>query len=485
MFLVNIIKKTITNKIILYLLSRYTTYLIQFITSIIIAVELGPFYYGVWGFILLLINYFQITNFGITNSISILMVQYKNDNRKVSDFVKTSFFLVSIICFVVILLALYYYLFGIPFFSKYKIGNLFYFICLIAIMSYYNYLLLTIYRVKNKLFEIALFQSITPLLVFISVFLFKEYILLKSLISAYLLGHFISLILFLKGKTLPKNGNVNIKYARIIIKKGFYLFIYNLCFYLIIISSKTLISIYYTVEEFGFFTFSYSLANAIMLLLEAISFLIFPKIVDRLNSDDSIYVVNNINVIRSNYVTLAHGFVYIALFVFPFFIMLVPKFQEAYISLCLLSLTVLLYTNSFGYNTYLLARNYEKIVSKISLFSLFSNIFISMGLIYFLRVKFEILIFAIIFSYFIYGYLCVYFGKKNLNHNLSLVNILIDFFPYRLLIPYLSAVFFVMFGKPIFNFIPFFIFILLNFKYLQEILRTIKHIVNSPDFINI
>ncbi len=482
--LVNIIRKIITNKVILYLFSRYSTYLIQLITSIIIAVKLGPFYFGIWGFILLLINYFQITNFGISNSINILMVQYKNDNHKVNDFVKTSFFLISILCFVVIIIAFYYYFFGIPFFSKYKIGNLFYFVCLIAIMSYFNYLLLTIYRVRNRLFEIAFFQSIIPLLVFIFVFLFKEDILLKSLIIAYLLGHFLSLILFLKGKTLPKNGNIKIKYASVIINKGFYLFIYNLCFYLIIISSKTLISIFYSVEEFGFFIFSYTLANAVMLLLEAISFLVFPKIVDRLNSDDPINVVNNINVIRSNYVTLAHGFVYLALIFYPLFIILVPKFQEAYLSTCLLSLTVLLYTNAFGYNTYLLARNYEKVVSKISLFSFLLNIFISLGLVYF-KVRFEILIFATMFSYLFYGYLCVYFGGKSLNHNLSFVNIFLDFLPFRLLIPYVSAIFFVMLGEPFFNFIPFFIFITLNFNYFKEILKTLKQIVNRPDFINI
>lgn len=289
----------------------------------------------------------------------------------------------------------------------------------------------------------------------------------------------------MRGKSLPKNENAKFKYATIIINKGFYLFIYNLCFYLIIISSKTLISIFYTVEEFGFFMFSYTLANAVMLLLEALSFLVIPKLVVRLNSDDPIYVVNNIDVIRNNYVTLAHGSVYIALIFFPLFIMVVPKFQEAYLSLSLLSITVLLYTNSFGYNTYLLARNYEKVVSKISLFSLLSNVFISLGLIYFLNVKFEILIFATIFSYFIYGYLCVYFGKKRLNHNLSFVNVFLDFLPYRLLIPYISAVLFVMLGEPIFNFIPFFIFIIFNFKFLKEIFKTIKQIVNKPDFINI
>jgi len=479
------IKKILSNKVILYLLSRYTTYFIQLITSIIIAVKLGPFYYGIWGFILLLINYFQIFNFGVSNSIGILMVQYKNDNHKVNDFIKSSFLLIGLLSFIVVIIAFYYYFIGIPFFSKYKIGNLFYFVCLIAIMSYFNFLLLSIYRVKNRLFEIAFFQSIIPLLIFILVFIFQEEILLKSLIGAYLFGHLLSLILFLKGKTLPKNGNVNIRYASIIINKGFYLFIYNLCFYLIIISSKTIISIFYSVEEFGIFTFSYTLANALMLLLEAFSFLVFPKIIDKLNSDNPIIVVNNINVIRTNYVTLAHGFVYLALIFFPLIIKLLPKFHDAYLSLSLLSLTIVLYTNSFGYNTYLLAKNNEKIVSKVSLFSLFLNIIISLLLVYLFKVRFEVLIFAISFSYLFYGYFCIYSGKKRLNYDLSFINIIFDFIPYRLLIPYLFAIFIVLLKEPFLNFFPFFIFIILNFQNLKEILRTIKQIVNRPNLINI
>ena len=45
-------KKIVTNKVVLYLVTRYMTYAVQFITSIWVAVKLGPFYLGIWGMLL-------------------------------------------------------------------------------------------------------------------------------------------------------------------------------------------------------------------------------------------------------------------------------------------------------------------------------------------------------------------------------------------------------------------------------------------------
>src|SRR5690554_3896994 len=79
----NKLKRIVSNKIIGYLFTRYLTYFIQFISAIIIAVKLGPYLLGIWGFILLLLNYFRIIDFGISNATNILIVQNKEDNKKI------------------------------------------------------------------------------------------------------------------------------------------------------------------------------------------------------------------------------------------------------------------------------------------------------------------------------------------------------------------------------------------------------------------
>ena len=96
-------KKIVTNKVVLYLVTRYMTYAVQFITSIWVAVKLGPFYLGIWGVILLLINYFKLINFGISNSLTVLLVQHKENKKQVDDYVKTALGLLSVLGFCIIL----------------------------------------------------------------------------------------------------------------------------------------------------------------------------------------------------------------------------------------------------------------------------------------------------------------------------------------------------------------------------------------------
>ena len=137
-------KKIVTNKVVLYLVTRYMTYAIQFITSIWIAVKLGPFYLGIWGVVLLLINYFKLINFGISNSLTVLLVQHKENREQVSDYVKTALGLLAVLGFCIILFGIYYHLFGISYIDKYRLGNLLYVICFIAILEHINNLFMVI-----------------------------------------------------------------------------------------------------------------------------------------------------------------------------------------------------------------------------------------------------------------------------------------------------------------------------------------------------
>ena len=76
------IKAIFTNKIIIYLLSRYGTYGLQFLVSLSIAAKLGPYYLGIYGFINLIVSYFGQINFGIPHSLNVLLVHHKSDNKK-------------------------------------------------------------------------------------------------------------------------------------------------------------------------------------------------------------------------------------------------------------------------------------------------------------------------------------------------------------------------------------------------------------------
>ena len=252
------IRSLLHNKIFWYLASRYGTFAIQFLTSILLAIKLGPYYFGLWSFILLLVNVGQQCNFGIAYAVNILLVQNKHDRAKCSDFELNALMLTGLVCVVPFLLAIYDTVFPIPLFAKYQLGKLSYAVAFIVSCFYLNQLFINVFRVKNRILEIAINQSLFPVLTFAVIFCATDRQLLHLLVSAYVLAMVASVGLFLRARMLSLGGSkFSLGVSRVILEKGFFLFLYNSCFFLIMLSSKTIISIYYPVETFAHFAFSF------------------------------------------------------------------------------------------------------------------------------------------------------------------------------------------------------------------------------------
>ncbi|MFV0155371.1 oligosaccharide flippase family protein [Empedobacter falsenii] len=479
------LKKIFSNKIIWYLITRYLTYFIQFLSSIIIAVKLGPYLFGIWGFILLLLNYFRIIDFGISNASNILIVQNKENVEKVNAISWNAIYLVTGLNLLIVLFALYYKIIGIQFFDKFDIDKFFVMIIIVAMMTNYNVLLMNLYRIQNSLKELTFYQSSIPIIIFALAFILKGEILLDYLLYANVVGNIICLIVFYLGKKIPRFVSFDKKVSLSLLNKGIYLFIYNISFYLIVLSIKTLISIYYTVEEFGIFSFSHTLGNSVLLFLQALTFIVFPKIVSKLKGEDYIQIRKTINDIRKSYVTLAFGLVYLFLSISPFLLNLIPKYKEAFVTLALVNLTIVLYTNSFGYGSFLMAQNKEKLNALISFISLLINLLIAFILIKVVHVSYNYVIMATIIAYVLYTFLCVYFGKKKMGLKEGFIKDFDDCFPFRLAVPYILAIVIVVTGYKYLMVIPFIIFVLLNIKPISEIMDKIKLLILKPNVIDL
>lgn len=466
------------------MISRYLVYFMTFLSSMIIAAKMGPYYLGIWGFITLLLRYFHIIDLGIGNSITVLLVQNKDNSQKQDDYEKSSLFILSLMSVVVLLLGLYNYLFGISVFEKYQIGNLFYFVCIIAILQYFNDYFLKVYRVKGKMFEFTFYQSIIPILTFIAVFFTHGEKLVYLLVGVYLLSHIISLIVYISGRAISLKGKLQLSKTDELLKKGMYLFVYNFCFYMIIISTKTIIGAYYTIEEFGYFTFSYTLAHAAILLLTAFSALITPKLLDKFTTNDKSIIYNTIRTVRVNYVYLAHGLMYIAMTIFPVLLYFLPKYADTLQVINFTSLATLLYTNSFGYMSFLMARNREKAIALNSLFCLLVNISVAFFLVKVLHVGYEYVVLATLFSYFIYAFMSVHLGQKELIREISVIKVVKEVFPMGLLIPFVSAVIVTIINNKYLMFIPLTCFTTINTKEIKEIFNSLKKILYNPKVVD-
>lgn len=476
--------KLLKNKILCYVLSRYLVYGIQFLSLTLVANKLGTYNYGIWGFALLLISYLNIFNFGIGNSINVYIVQLKNRLDDTKDYIASSFAAVVILVGILVLISIIYTFCPAIIPAKYPLHILFYGILTIGALQYFNIVMSNIYRAQNRLGELAIYQSSIPIAVLICALNFEGAQLINALIISYIIAHAFSLSIFIFRKGYPRGGHVKVNLVKNIFKKGFFLFLYNACFYLILNSTSTLVSLNYTVVEYGMYSLSYTLGHSILLLMEAFTFIVFPKVVDRFYTGDLETIKSVITSIRTNYVTLAHGLIYSAIIFFPLIVRIFPNFNGALLPLNLMVLAIVLSTNSFGFNTLLIARNKEKTCASISMISLLAAIVIGLILAKVFVVSYYYMTFGIAISYIIFAILCSQAAQKLIYGKVN-VNIIYSIFPRALIIPYLAAIIITIINISSLYFIPLGIYILLNRKPIKTISNTLKQIIKRPKFVDI
>lgn len=477
---------TIKNKVVLYLASRYITYFIQFVTSMAIAAKLGPYYLGVWGAVLLIINYFQQLHFGIPNSFNVLYVQHKNDILKCNDYIANSILLTTYLLLLVIVFYILYNFIGISSLEKYQLDKYFVWICLIVAMQYFVQYFINLFRVKNKLNRITFCQTIIVLLCFISVFLFKGETLISALVGSYFLGNCVCIIIALSSGTIPslKAMHFRLSCQKEIIRKGIYLFLYNSCFYFIIIIARTFVSSNYTIEEFGLFTFYYSLAHAILLVLEAMTFIIFPKIIGKLSSSDLIQIKQTIHDLRTIYLTTVHLLMYVALPCIPVILFFLPKYSQDVLTFNLIALSILLSRNSYGYLELLVSKGKEKLLAMLSASALIINTIITYLFVTYLHLQYSYIIIATLITYILFSYISGLYSSKLIGNNKAF-SIFKEIFPLNFFLPYLLALFISLMQYEEWIWIPLILFCIINWKNKNKLIDIIKTILVKPEVVDI
>ena len=476
----------IKNKIIVYLASRYGTYAVQFIISMSIATKLGPYYLGIYGFINLVLSYFGQVNFGVPHSLNVLIVHHKSEKAICDNSIGNSLWLYTILSIVVILIFATMLIFNINFSSDYPIRRYMPMMTIIAVMTYMNAIFTCVLRVRNKVHQLSIVQSILVVLNLIAVVLFSGEYLIMALVACNVISGFITLFITLKANVVPNRGDVSLSTTvqKEIMSKGIYLFFYNSCFYFIMISIRTFVSNNYEVVEFGAFTFSFTVAGAVMLLLDSLMTIIFPKIIDMLSSHNYKEIEKSLEVLRASYISSSHLMIYIALIAFPIFLLLMPKYSNAITSMNLIALAILMNTNSCGYSALLIAQNKEKISAYISGTSLLINIILGFVLVNICHVSFSYVIIATLITYLYFTYMCVNKGKRifgNASHKETLMN----FFPKRLLVPYVTAFIISCMQVEYLIWVPLVLYLILNWRDVLAMKDMAYKLINNPNIADV
>jgi O-antigen/teichoic acid export membrane protein len=483
---VYIFKKAFRNPAILYIVSRYGTYIIKFVNSIFIAAYLGPYYLGIWGFLNLILGYIGQINFGIPNSVNVIISVNKKKEDYIRRIIGNGISMIFLLTGILLVLLLLIQSGSLNFGTKYNFTYYAPAIFVIGVLSHFNTLFTYVIRVYGKLFAIAVNQSLFPILTILLIPFYRAHDLLNALVLANFISTIVSLLLLIIQIPIKLKPLFNLDLIKLIQKKGIFLFLFNASFNLIMIATNSFISGNYSVEEFGYFTFSYTLANVILLLLNAISYIINPKMLNRFANYKVENIVPILNDIRISYISLSHFFIHLSIMIFPVFLIFFEKYNQSADAFKIVALTIALYSNSFGYQGLLIARNKEKLIGSISFLALLLNISISVVLVYLIKVPFSYVMLATTITYFLYSFLSCFFGRKELSLSYKIIATLNDVFPLPMIIPLITSFMLIFLSAPnIFFVIPFLLYISLNIKDLMGIKNMIVKVIKNPNFINI
>ena len=475
------------NKILIYVATRFITYALQFILSLAIAVRLGPFYLGVYGMVNLVISYFGQVNFGVPHALNIFLIHNK-DNRLIGDqYSHNALVLYTYQNLIIVVGAIVVGLFGWTKWGDYDLGKYLPVILLTSVLTYYNSVLTTIVRVRNEVNTLSVIGSISVLLNLCIVWFYKEEALVYALACVGLLSCIITIVICIRKGVLPQKQSrvLHVEKQKAIIKKGLFLFLYNSCFYFILITIRTIISANYSVVEFGYFTFSFTIANAVMLLLNSFNTILFPKTIDLMSSDDNEKKTVLLEKIRIGYISTSHMLVYLAMLCFPILVWLIPKYEPTLTSMNMTALAVLMNANSYGYSNMLMAQNKERKAGMISMVSLIFNILIGLLLAKVIRVDYSYIIIATLIANMISSYLMALEGDAILRGGKNIVYTLKHFFPVRMFIPYLVALTISCLQLEWLIFIPLLVFVVLNHKDLKQLKNIALKFIKKPEVIDV
>ena len=201
--------------------------------------------------------------------------------------------------------------------------------------------------------------------------------------------------------------------------------------------------------------------------------------VDMLRGHDKEKIASALNFMRRNYLYMLNLLFYVVLAVSAFFFMLIPQYAKSFDSFVLIVFSLMMYSNCFGYNTYLLAQNKEKHMAIFIGLALLLNIGGAFLLVHVLHCKFSYVIMATLVTYGFYSLAVNYYALRVAGLQKSFKEMLHSM-TVKLGPLYLVTLLLVLlqFDKK-YLFLPLLAFLLLNIRELKNIFCNIQQLLKD------
>ena len=232
---------------------RYFVFFLQGIRTLLIAYVLGPYYMGIYGFLMLYIQYLSYSNLGIqfslNSEISVLDSKEIEEKEKLINSGFTGILFNSILLILIAIIIFYSKTNLIPFEDSYKY---IFIIILLTIFNHFQKLFVTIFRIEKKLMTIVKGEFVVGFSLFLLPFFFNEIDLVNAIFFGWTTILFFVLIYF--KKTYKPIILFDTSRIKLLLRSGFSQLIYAFSYVLMTLMTRTLVGIYYPVEVMGYIT---------------------------------------------------------------------------------------------------------------------------------------------------------------------------------------------------------------------------------------
>lgn len=429
--------KILRNEAFIFVIGKYFAFALQLANAILIAKILGPYYFGIYGFVFLFIRIIRYFNTGVHYSVNVKLSTHDRSNiQQANNIAGTGLLLYIITTAILLSIGFLIHFFDISLFPKYNFSSFIIIVAVIVSLILGNLLFTNIYRSYSRFYEMILYFVLPQLFLLIALFISPEDNRLLFLFYSFAAGHAVAFVLYLFRCPLKLKVVYRRELAISLIKTGFTLAVFNAAFYFIILATRTIVSIYYSVETMGLFSFANNVAQITMNFIGVIGFVFFPKILNRMReSAVNKEVIMLLNTIQTNYKIILHLLVFVLVFTYSVIMHFMPEYKDSEVAFLFLIMTQLLVGMIFGYSHLLIARGYEHFIARYALITLIFSIAVALLLIHVFSIGYT----GVAISTF--GATCYYMlavirkGKGIIDQNTNVFFILKEIFPLKFALP--------------------------------------------------
>ena len=423
-------KGFIARPVVFFTASRYFSYGLLFLRGLLVAKLLGPYFFGIWGFVTLYQQYLSLTSLGIQYAINTeLALLGENDRARTNSLINVSFTLTLGIVLIITLVAVVLQLLEVDIFGS--DGSYRYIILtfLIGALTHFRELFSNIFRVFNDYWRIALGEIIIAVITLVVVFFFNDEQLIIALLVSWVFALVVSVVLFAVKAPFRLRLSLKISEVKVLLSVGLPLLFYSISYYLMTLSSRTIVSMFYDLETVGHYTFAFTITNAVLLGINAASWVVYPSMLSKMKEGtEQNQLLKTINRVSSLYGISVAFVVYVGILVSPLLYILLEEYRPASAALNILMLAQVVLALGFVFNTLAIARRKQNQVAIISLVC--TALSFVLGLT-FAWLKLDLVWFAVatLLSYCVYTIAITLYAFRILNAGLKLR----QFFPPPLL----------------------------------------------------